>query len=84
MKTSALIRIALILVLWTLPFSEVSACVGCRTATADANQSVIQAGFAFSLSVLFMLCVVFVIIGTMGAFIVRTCRRLELERKAGQ
>ena len=61
---------------------RVMACVGCREPGSEtiANESpTVLAGLAFSWSVLFMLVLVFAIVGGMSLYIWQTCRRLERE-----
>jgi hypothetical protein len=60
----------------------VMACVGCRepgSETVAKESPTVLAGWAFSWSVLFMLLLVFLVIGGMSLYIWRTCRRLERE-----
>jgi hypothetical protein len=60
----------------------VTACVGCRepgSETVAKESPTVLAGWAFSWSVLFMLVLVFAIVGGMSLYIWQTCRRLERE-----
>jgi hypothetical protein len=60
----------------------VMACVGCRepgSETIAKESPTVLAGWAFSWSVLFMLLVVFLVIGGLSFYIWLTCRRLERE-----
>jgi hypothetical protein len=55
------------------------ACVGCRTPGEGLGhqERTIQAGLAFSWSVLFLLAVVFAVLGSLVMLIVRTCRAVD-------
>lgn len=58
------------------------ACVGCREpgVIGPDEPQTLMAGAAFSWSVLTMLVTVFLIIGGLTMYIVRTCQRLDLEK----
>jgi heme/copper-type cytochrome/quinol oxidase subunit 2 len=67
------------LALFLVLAGEALACVGCRTTgeTLGDPQKIIQAGIAFSWSVLFMLVVVFTAVSGLVVFLVRTCRAVD-------
>lgn len=64
---------------WLLASPQAGACVGCRTEgeTLGDPQQIVQAGLAFSWSVLFMLAVVFTLIFGLVWFLVNTCRAAD-------
>jgi hypothetical protein len=62
------------------PLSGAEACVGCRQVgdgVAKVEPQTIQAGFALSWSVLFMLATVIGVLTFLGFFIARTVARLD-------
>lgn len=66
---------------WILSVGLVEACVGCRTpgeSLSDPSKTV-QAGLAFSWSVLFMLGAVATGVGLLVGVIVRACRQATRE-----
>jgi hypothetical protein len=76
MKVSWLVMLG-----WILSISLVEACVGCRTpgeSLGDPTKTV-QAGLAFSWSVLFMLGAVATGVGLLVGVIVRGCRQATRE-----
>lgn len=66
----------LTLLLLALP-GWAQACVGCRQPGADTEENTILAGIALSWSVLFMLCIMFIVVGTMAAFMARACQKVS-------
>lgn len=67
------------------PVSGVEACVGCRQVgdgVAKVEPQTIQAGFALSWSVLFLLVTVLGILTFLGFFIARTVSQLDRARSA--
>jgi heme/copper-type cytochrome/quinol oxidase subunit 2 len=70
---------------WCLLALNANACVGCRTQgdTLGNPEQIIQAGLAFSWSVLFMLVVVMSIVSWLVWFLIRTCRAVDSRHSAG-
>lgn len=64
-----------------LPY--VSACVGCRepAVTSLEEPQTIVAGTAFSWSVVTMLIMVLLVIGGLTSYIIKTCQRLDKEKR---
>ncbi len=65
------------LVFWLVGVGLAEACVGCRTpgeSLSDPTKT-IQAGLAFSWSVLFMLGAMFAAVGILIGTIIRACRQ---------
>lgn len=65
------------------PVSGVDACVGCRQVgdgVAKIEPGTIQAGFALSWSVLFMLAVVLGVLTFLGFYIAQTIARIDHDR----
>lgn len=81
MSSMSIARSTLIGFLVTLGVFAVDAysCVGCRTQgdTLGDPEKILQAGLAFSWSVLFMLVVVMGMISGLVWFLVRTCRAVD-------
>lgn len=68
-----------VFVLFALSLGTSEACVGCRTPGESLGdpQKTIQAGIAFSWSVLFLLAVVFAVLAGLTAWMAKTCREAQ-------
>lgn len=66
----------LTLILLAIP-GIAQACVGCRQPGPDTEENTLLAGIALSWSVLFMLCVIFLVVGTMAVIMTRACQKVS-------
>lgn len=73
------VTVGCILLWFTFSLGTAQACVGCRTPGESLGdpQQTIQAGLAFSWSVLFLLAVVISVVAGLSVWITKTCREVE-------
>jgi hypothetical protein len=71
----------LVLFAWMMAAS-VEACPGCKEPVAVGQGSVDNVGKGFSYSVLFMLAMPMILVGSLGTYMARTVRRLDREKSA--
>jgi hypothetical protein len=71
----------LVLFGWMMAAS-VEACPGCKEPIAVGQGTVDNVGDGFSYSVLFMLAMPMILVGTLGTYMARTVHRLDREKMA--